>query len=232
MKQLTAAILFFVSSLVASQEINRFDVDGNRHGIWKKNFEGTDQPRYEGQFAHGKETGEFRYYKLVKKRSRLSAIKQFSDDDNSAYVKFFTSFGKLISEGKMMGRVYVGEWIYYHKNSTRIMIRENFDNKGVLNGPRTIYYNNGNKAEESTYKDGKLEGFSKIYSENGVEIKTLIYENDELHGLAKYYTDDGELVAQGSYKRGKKTGLWKYYRDGELVGQNDFTYIPKYKKKQ
>lgn len=232
MKHISTAILIFISSLVSAQDINQFDADGQRHGVWQKNFEDTDQLRYQGQFVHGKETGEFRYYKLVKKRSMLSAIKQFNATDNSAYVKFMTSYGKLISEGKMMGKDYVGKWIYYHKNSTKIMTVENYDSIGVLNGSRIVYYKNGKIAEESDYKDGKLEGISRVYSENGVEIKTFVYENDELHGLSKYHNDDGLIVAEGSYKRGKKTGVWKYYEEGELVRKKDFTYIPKYKKKQ
>jgi len=232
MKQFSTAILLFISSLVSSQDINQFDANDKRHGVWKKNFEGTEQPRYQGQFVHGEETGEFKYYKLVKKKSMLSAVKQFNAEDGSADVKFFTSYGKLISEGKMIGKFYVGEWVYYHKNSTQIMTVENYDSNGVLNGPRMVYYKNGKLAEKSGYTHGKLEGVSRVYSENGVEIKTLIYENDELHGLAKYYTDDGQLVAEGPYKKGKKAGVWLYYRDGELVGKKDFTYIPKFKKKQ
>ena len=48
-------LLFFVCVMGWSQDINQFDAEGKRHGVWKKNFEGTDQLRYEGEFDHGKE---------------------------------------------------------------------------------------------------------------------------------------------------------------------------------
>ena len=82
MKHLIAIILFFVSIIISAQDINQFDANGNRHGIWKKNFEGTKQLRYQGEFVHGKEVSEFKFYKLIKKKSTLTAIKQFNDNDN------------------------------------------------------------------------------------------------------------------------------------------------------
>ena len=107
--------------MVFSQEINQFDANGKRHGIWKKTFEDTKAVRYEGQFDHGKEVGLFKFYKYVNKKSLLSATKQFSETNNIADVKFFSSKGKVISEGQMDGKNYIGEWKYYHKNSDQLL---------------------------------------------------------------------------------------------------------------
>ena len=227
------SILFlFTTILVSAQDINQFDSNGKRHGVWKKNFEGTKQVRNQGEFVHGKEVGEFKFYKLVKKKSLLTAIKQFNDKDNSAYVKFLSSNGKVISEGKMLGKLYVDKWTYYHKNSSKIMTLENYNENGVLNGDRIVYYKDGQIAEEANFINGSLEGVSKWYSRKGVEIKAFLYENNELHGLAKYHSEEGEILAEGPYKRGKKTGVWKYYNNGKLVKKKDFTYKPKFVKKQ
>ena len=92
------SLFLIVTSLVYAQDINQFDENGKRHGVWKKNFEGTKQLRYEGQFDHGKEVGEFKFYKLVKKKSVLTATKLF-DLDGSAYVKFLASTGKIVYPG-------------------------------------------------------------------------------------------------------------------------------------
>ena len=46
MKRQLILLLFFVSAIGWAQDINQFDADGNRHGVWKKNFDGTQQPRY------------------------------------------------------------------------------------------------------------------------------------------------------------------------------------------
>ena len=232
MKHIILFILLISVSIIYAQNINLFDADQKRHGIWKKTFEGTDQMRYQGEFSHGKEIGFFIFYKLIKKRSVLAATKQFNEKDNIADVKFLSSRGKVISEGKMNVKLYVGKWIYYHNNSEKIMIIENYNDKGVLHGKRFVYYKNGKLTEEAIYIEGSIEGVSKWYSKKGVVIKAFIYENNELHGIAKYYGEDGVMLVQGLYKRGKKTGVWKYYNNGKLVKQKDFTYVSKYKKKQ
>jgi len=232
MKHLSFIILFFTSSLISAQNINQFDANGKRHGVWKKNFEGTDKLRYQGEFFHGKEIGLFKFYKYIKKRSVLTATKQFNDKDDIADVKFLSSIGKMISEGKMNGKIYIGKWVYFHNNSTKIMTLETYNDEGELQGKRFVYYKNGQIAEEANYVNGSQEGVSTWYSKKGVVLKAFIYENNELHGIAKYYDEESILLVEGSYKRGKKTGIWKYYTNGKLVKQKDFTYKPKYKKKQ
>mgnify|MGYP000101618058 CR=1 FL=1 len=233
MKQIVITLIIgFLSYSGFAQAINQFDADGKRHGVWKKNFEGTNQMRYHGQFEHGKEVGEFRFYKYIKKKSLLTATKQFNSSDNSAMVKFLASNGKVISEGKMRGKLYIGKWNYYHNKSDVVMTLENYDNNGLLQGERFIYYKDGQIAEKANYETGKLQGRSIWYSLKNVVLKSFIYDNDELHGIAKYYNGKGELLAEGQYKRGKKAGIWSYYEDGKIKEKKDFSAKPKSKPKQ
>ena len=220
-----------ISSITFAQGFNQFDANGKRHGVWKKNYEDTNIVRYEGQFAHGKEIGLFKYYKNYKKKAILSATKQFSEKDNISEVKFLASNGKVISEGKMDGKTYIGTWKYYQKNSEKLLILEHYTNKGELMGERLVYFPNGQIAEKQNYINGKLTDTSLWYSLKGVKLKEYIYENGELHGAAKFYNPKAELVSEGQYKRGKKDGVWKYYEKGKLVKEKDFTYKPKFVKK-
>lgn len=213
------------------QEVNQFDSNGKRHGIWKKNFDGTNQVRYQGTFEHGKEIGEFKFYKLVKKKSVLTATKAFNPNDNSAQVTFFASNGKVISKGKMVGKLYVGKWVYYHNKSDQIMTLENYNSKGELEGEKLVYYKDGVVAERVNYLAGKQHGKSYWYSVKGVVLKEFNYDKGELHGVAKYYHPKGDLIAEGMYKHGKKVGVWKYYEDGKLTEETDFS-APKKKSKQ
>ena len=206
-----------------SQEVNQFDEYGKRHGVWRKTFEGTKAIRYEGQFNHGKEVGLFKFYKYINNKSVLSATKQFNETSNVADVKFLTSKGKVISEGQMDGKKYIGNWKYYHKNSKQILRTEEYDKNGVQQGELLVYYENGTLAEKSNYINGKLEGKSIWYNENGIPVKEFVFENDELHGLSKYYSNKGDLLIEGVYKRGKKHGIWKYYQNGKLKEEKDFT---------
>lgn len=224
MKQYSLYIFLLLITISHAQDINQFDAEGKRHGIWKKNFDGTEKVRYEGTFEHGKEIGLFKFYKLLKKRSILTATKQFNANDNSAEVKFLSSRGKVISEGKMVGKIYVGDWKYYHNNSAKVMSTERYTDEGKLTGKRLVYYKNEQLAEEANYVNGKLEGISKWYSVNNTVLKEFIYVNNELHGIAKFFNGKGELITEGRYKNGKKVGIWKYYENGTLKEEKSFDY--------
>jgi len=214
-------LLFFAISMSA-QNINEFDENGERHGIWKKNFDNTNILRYEGEFNHGKEIGLFKFYQNINKKPVLAATRDFLEKSAKANVKFYASTGKLISEGQMDGKLYIGEWKFYQKDSDKLLILEHYNNEGNLDGDRFVYYANGVIAEKQQYKNGKLNGTSLYYSEENVLIKELNYENDELHGISKYYNEKGELITEGSYKRDKKNGIWKYYENGKLTDEKNY----------
>lgn len=218
--------------LAAQEPINHLDEEGNRHGLWRKNFEHTTQPRYEGVFEHGKEIGLFKFYKLDGPKSVLSATREFNPDSDDILVKFYSSKGKIISEGQMIGKLFVGKWVYYHNKTNAIMTVEHYNDKGKLEGERLVYYPNGQMAEQSNYVNGLLQGASKVFSENGVVIKEFTYKDDELHGMSKYYNADGQLLTEGAYRNDQKHGIWKYYENGTLTEEKDFTVYSKNPVKQ
>lgn len=207
----------------AQKPVNQFDKDGKRHGIWTKNYHNTDQKRYEGKFDHGKEIDTFNYYTLANGKSVLSAIKVFNANDSIAEVAFFTSKKKLISKGRMNGKRYIGEWVFYHKNSDAVMITEHYNDAGNLNGERTVFYKDGTIAEKTTYKDGKLDGESKWYSESDILLRQCVYANDQLHGKTINYDSEGQITSEGNYIKDKKSGIWKYYKAGKLKKEIDHT---------
>ncbi len=225
-------IFFFAGVVTSAQDINQFDAQGERHGIWKKTFDGTNILRYEGTFLHGKEVGLFKFYKNINKKAVLTATKKFNEQDNKSKVTFFTSKGKVISEGQLDGKKYIGVWKYYQQRSNELLTLEHYDDLGRLNGERIVYYENGQIAEKQNYVAGKLDGVSFWYSLKNVVLKEFVYVNGELHGPSRYYNPKGELITEGAYKRGKKHGVWKYYENGVLVDEKDFTYKPKYNKKK
>ena len=229
---ITILTLTLILTNVSAQTVNQLDDKGERHGYWKKNFDNTDQPKYEGTFEHGKEVGTFKFYKLVEGKSKLSATREFLPDSDKINVKFFSSKGKLISEGMMNDKLFIGKWIYYHNKNDGILMTENYNDKGVLEGEKLVYYENGQMAEKSVYVNGEIDGISTWYSENGKVLKEFTYKNGLLHGMAKYYDKDGVMLAEGVYKNDKKHGIWKYYENGKLSEEKDYTIYSKNPKKQ
>ncbi|SDB21124.1 Antitoxin component YwqK of the YwqJK toxin-antitoxin module [Flavobacteriaceae bacterium MAR_2010_188] len=217
------AFLFLFPFLMFSQEKNQTDENGERHGVWKKNYDHTDQVRYEGQFEHGKETGVFKYYTLDKGKSILSATKDFDAKTGIAEAKFISSKGKLISEGKLNGRLYMGKWTYYHNKTDAVMSTETYNDNGKLEGEKLVFYEDGQVAEKVFYKDGMIQGLNTWYSENGKVLKEFLYKDNVLHGISKFYDGEGVLVTEGEYRNGMKHGIWKYYEEGKLKEEKDFT---------
>ena len=125
-----ATLIFSIS--LAQKSVNQYNKDGQRHGLWTKNYHKTNQKRYEGVFNHGKEIDSFKYYTLSTGKSVLSAVKIFNEKDSLAKVTFFASNKKIISQGQMNGKKFIGKWIYFHKNSTAKMIVENFNDDGFV----------------------------------------------------------------------------------------------------
>lgn len=229
---LVVFLTVYLTPTRAQEAINQVDAEGLRHGLWKKTFDNTDQLRYEGTFDHGKEVGQFKFYILDGKKSALSATRYFHPHSNKIDVKFYSSTGKLISEGQMVDKAFVGKWVYYHHKNKNIMTLEHYNDGGKLEGEKTIFYPNGQVAELSKYIDGKLEGSSKIFSEQGVLIKDFSYKDGMLNGISKYYNGDGELLAEGAYRNDQKHGIWKYYENGILSEEKDFTVYSKNPGKQ
>lgn len=216
---LITALLF--SILCFSQDqVNQMDAKGERHGLWKKTFPDSEQLRYEGNFEHGKEIGEFKFY-CEKCEDQPAVVKNFTGKDDLADVKYFTPKGKLVSEGKMKDKDRIGEWLYYHKDSKEVMTREFYSN-GRLDGIVTTYYPNGKITEETTYKNGLQDGTNNYYSYEGVLLKKLLNKDDKLHGPAFYYDSNGKIILEGSYKNGRKDSLWKEYEDGKLISEESF----------
>ena len=210
--------------LVAQNNFNQFDDKGERHGPWRKFFKNTNAIRYSGTFEHGKEVGEFLFYTLKSNKSVLTSSKVFDTNNNLAQVKFFASNGTVISEGKMNGRLHIGPWVYYHKNSKVIMTEEFYNNEGKLNGVRTTYYKNSKIAGEVSYDNGLKNGISKSFSQSGILINKINYRAGEMDGIAEFYNEGGQLLRKGNYLNGLKHGSWFEYENQQLVNELLYYY--------
>ena len=205
---------FCFSMLSAQETINQFNANGEREGVWKKQYP-NGRIRYKGQFEAGKEVGVFKYYSMVSSEHPI-LVKTFLKNTNLADVVFYTEEGVIESKGNMDGKSRVGKWLFYHKDGTTIISEENYEN-GALNGVSKTFYKSGTATEILNYKNGKLHGRVQRFADNGILIDDLNYVDGKLQGLAKYYNLDGKLIYTGMYENDEKVGKWEFYDDGKSV---------------
>jgi antitoxin component YwqK of YwqJK toxin-antitoxin module len=216
-------LLLVGCSMFAQNDFNKLDEKGNKNGLWKGYYEDTKNPKYEGTFNHGKEVGTFTFFDNTKTK-RVIATREFSPKDNSAYTIFYDQLKNIVSEGKVVNKLYEGQWKYYHKASKVVMTIENYS-KGNLEGLRSVFYPSGKIAEEMNYKNNLKNGVYKRYTETGIIIEESNYKNNQFDGMAIFRDpDDGNIVSKGKFTNGKKTGIWQFFNKGKLVNEMNMSF--------
>ncbi|MDN3676537.1 hypothetical protein QWY90_04355 [Flavobacterium paronense] len=211
-------IILLISFSAFAQDINKFDQNGKKNGVWKGIYEESKRPRYEGVFEHGIEVGMFKFFDDTK-AGTIIATREFDPKDNSCYTIFYNQNKNKVSEGKVVNKQFEGDWKYYHEDLPTVMTNEHYLN-GKLEGIRKVYYKSSEIAEETTYKAGIKNGTYKSYAENGTVLEESIYKNGEYDGLAVFRNVDNQICAQGLFKNGKKVGMWKMLVKGKLKDVN------------
>tara|TARA_B100000795_G_scaffold269546_1_gene259265 strand:- start:4106 stop:4822 length:717 start_codon:yes stop_codon:yes gene_type:complete len=208
---------FFISEVVIAQNVNQFDENKQRTGVWKKKYS-NNKIRYSGAFEDGKEIGVFKFYNNSSSQYPV-IIKTYSKKNDSVLVQFFTTKGQLQSKGYFFNKSRIGHWSYYFKDGKKMS--DEFYNEGKLEGELINYYPNGKVTEVSLYKNGLKYGVSKKYSSEGILIEEVTFKKGELNGVAKYFELNGNLKETGSYLLGIRIGKWEYYLDGEVTSDED-----------
>ena len=103
------------------------------------------------------------------------------------------------------------------------MIEENYNDGGLLEEERFVYFKNGGVAESAHYKNGELDGESKWFSEKSVLLRHTYYKEGELEGKTINYDALGNITSEGNYDNSQKKGIWKYYEDGKLIKEINHT---------
>lgn len=214
---ISLAVFLFLSfsSLQAQNAINNLDANGKKDGLWKGVYPESKRPRYEGTFSHGKEIGEFKFFDDTK-AGTVIATRTFNPNDNVAYTVFYDQRKNKVSEGKVINKLFEGQWKYYHLGATTIMTTENYKN-GKLEGLRSVFFPSGKIAEETYYKDGLKNGSSKKYSEKGFVLEEATFKNNQYDGIAIFKDVDDKIVSKGKFTNGKKTGIWQFFENGKLT---------------
>ena len=86
-----------ISASISQTLMNQLDSNGQRHGLWSKNYKDSDQIRYEGTFVHGKESGVFNFF--CSDCGNIPSMKKlFIINSEIAEVSYFSKNGKITNE--------------------------------------------------------------------------------------------------------------------------------------
>lgn len=224
----TFILVFFLCTVsVFAQEgnMNQLDADGKKHGSWTVDYPNNpddpdapkDQPRYSGQFEHGKPIGVFfYYYDTGEKSSQVEHV-----NDGFANAKFFHRNGAIMGEGQYLNGQKVGEWKFY--DSQAILSSEEPYKDGKIDGVVKVYHLNGALAAKVPYVEGLKNGPFSEFATNGDTLIVGTYADNTFDGEYTQYYEGGQIYMKGKYRAAVKDGLWIYYADdGRVKAQQVF----------
>jgi antitoxin component YwqK of YwqJK toxin-antitoxin module len=91
------------------------------------------------------------------------------------------------------------------------------DSPKPYTGPFVDYYLSGRKQGEGFLKDGLVEGVRTVFYENGGTKYGKSFVNGNEHGETKVFFPNGQLREHGSFSNGKQHGVWQvWYSTGQL----------------
>ena len=149
-----------------------------------------------------------RYYENGKIESTTRFIENTEFPGISLKHGLFTEYhnnGELKLEGNYFKGKKRGKW---YGNSR---YRENYNDKGLLDGKYTYYNVDGTLEETGNYINGRKTGRWTFYGGRGWIYDEGYYKNNNLDGKWTSYFDNGKVESERYFKNNLKIGKWKYY---------------------
>jgi antitoxin component YwqK of YwqJK toxin-antitoxin module len=87
-------------------------------------------------------------------------------------------------------------------------------------GPRTYYYESGEKMSEGELVNNKEEGLWSYWHLSGPLQASGNYKDGIQTGEWQWYNEEGNVVKKGSYKNGMEEGLWLVYHPTGIVSDS------------
>jgi antitoxin component YwqK of YwqJK toxin-antitoxin module len=180
-----------------------------------------------GYYVDGKKDGawvtETRNGNIFKIESYRNGVKE------GVFLKFdqkkgFVSQQEYFKNGQLNGLKV--EYSKANKPQSKINYKD-----GVIDGKKTLYYDNGKMQEDSQYKNGKKTGLSKWFDQNNKLIAIYSYKDGNFNGANKTFYSNGNVqkeetytnnVLDGPYQEFFQTGKKKVtgnYKDGLKDGE-------------
>ena len=190
--------------LSKKEEINRYDSDGNKQGIWK-DFHENGKIKKEVIYFHGKKDG---FEKIYDKKGKIQELQSYNNGiESKNEISLGVVYNKVVlnNNNYLLGVVENNlkqglfkelnsndEVISYrfYKNDT-LFYKGNYDSLNNKTGKWIYYWGNGNIMIEGEYFQN---------------LKTKEW---------KYYYKNGNIQQKGTYIKNLPNGLWEWWYDGK-----------------
>lgn len=206
------------NEVIVQENINRYNKEGNKEGIWKEFFiNGVLQS--EKNYLNGKLNG---YSKLYNEEGKLlKSIKYKNNEIDLDLNDFDTNIEIKEKYDKQNNIIFQGS---YNKEIP-IGIHRYFNSDGSVSKSKIYNIKGELSAEGIMLLSGIESGDWIYYFETGQKKAQGNYVNGKKTGNWKYFYTNGSIQQIGFYSAGKLTGVWKwYYETGELLKQENFIY--------
>jgi antitoxin component YwqK of YwqJK toxin-antitoxin module len=109
-------------------------------------------------------------------------------------------------------RPFTGKCRVVFNNASQV--KEEFTYKqGILHGPTTSWYKNGQVRRKGYYLHGMISGKWEFWDEQGKKTVEACYENDALNGSYVVLYSNGRIREKGQFADNRRTGQWFYYNE-------------------
>lgn len=153
-------------------------MEGEWHGWYPKG-----NKNYEGKIKDGLKDGEWTFWFV---EGKIREKGKYNKGKKQGYWEFYYELGGKESEGNFVDEKHDGKWTYFYscpeckESDKRQKMREEFVNKGDLNGKTTVWYPDGTIQSETNFKDGRPDGEWRQYGKKGQITMDKIYKDGKL----------------------------------------------------
>ena len=114
----------------------------------------------------------------------------------------------------------VGKWIVWYENGQKAAEGMFLNGKG--DGPWTFWHANGQMSREGVYRGAKKEGLWTTWFPDGKKRSEDEYRDDKEEGRSIRWSETG-VRQEGVYRGAKKEGLWtKWFPDGKKWEEGEY----------
>ena len=106
---------------------------------------------------------------------------------------------------------------------TRDGLRYEGDSETPFTGVVVAKHENGQKASETTFKDGKPEGLATMWHKNGQKRSETTFKDGKPEGPTTMWYDNGQKWEEANYKDGKPEGPYtSWHKNGQKQSEGTF----------